>query len=229
MRKKIFACLLMIFCFLAYAQISKKEIEDNLHSIYEKSNREKEALKKKRIGKYQDDKLKPLSDTQKKAMEAQWEKDYTLYLKDIEPVNAKKIQQLQDLIARIEKSRPLIGRRKIKGGAAKSELKEYGSNEDGVKIGSASSAEINELRKAFIEAFRSDLVDSDEGIFRSNVTLIVDTDGSLKNLKAKGINEEFNALVIITLYTLENKIKPSEDKDDYVLTRYNLPVAMNFE
>lgn len=229
MKKIASACLLVMFCFMTSAQISKKEIESNLVSIYETSNREKEIIRKNRIGKYDDDKLKSLSDSEKKALEVKWEKDYILYLQDIKPLNTQRLQQLQNLIVTIEKSRPLIGRRKIQGGAAKSEVKEYEITEDGVKIRSASSVEINELRKAFSDAFRTDFIDSEEGILRSSITLIVDTDGSLKNLKAKGSNEEFNALVIIILYSLDKKMKPSEDGDDYVPTRYQLPVAMNFE
>ncbi|KAA0130540.1 hypothetical protein FY557_02110 [Chryseobacterium sp. SN22] len=223
--KKYLIVLIVIFSINLNAQMSKKAITESLNRIYENYMREITVINDKLKNKYEPKFLKATTDKEKQALNKEYQKDYDFYLPEAEKLQAQKIKELKILIKKIETENPLIGKKKISDSSGTISKEPYKEIPD---FGRMPNKETDELRKAFINNFRSDYFDLNKTV-ETDLRIIVDSDGSLKNITATGSNEEFNYVAIITVYSLGKKLTPSESNGYYMLKSYRLPIAINFD
>ena len=72
-------------------------------------------------------------------------------------------------------------------------------------------------------------MDGDEGTVKTEVTFVVERDGSITDVKASGPNKDFNAEAIRTVKSVRNKWAPAKINGQAVRYRYRLPLTMQFE
>ncbi len=89
---------------------------------------------------------------------------------------------------------------------------------------------IETIRTDFSNNFDSRFFDnSDETTLSTKISFILDIDGDIKNLKPMKDNGEFAYFCALSLYEMHKKYDPSFYKELPILTRYALPIKMNFE
>ncbi len=224
--RKYLIFFIVILSFNVKAQMSKTVVNEGLNLIYENYNKGIFVIKDKLNKKYEPKFSKAKTDKEKEVLNAEYEKDYNFYLPEAKALQAKKIEELKSFIKKIETLNPRIGKKKISDNSVV-----LTKEEDKIisNAGNVSSQEMNDMRKAFADSFRTDYIDYSDGVLRTNIRMIVDSDGYLKSITASGSNEEFNYLSIITLYSLNKKFKPLEQNGYYMLSSYQLPISLNFE
>ena len=72
-------------------------------------------------------------------------------------------------------------------------------------------------------------MDGDEGTVKTEVTFVVERDGSITDVKANGSNKDFNAEAIRTVKSIKNKWAPAKINGQSVRYRYRMPLTMQFE
>ena len=72
-------------------------------------------------------------------------------------------------------------------------------------------------------------MNGDEGVVKSEVTFVVERDGSITDVKATGSNSAMNAEAIRTVKSIKNKWAPAKINGQAVRYRYRLPLTMQFE
>lgn len=70
---------------------------------------------------------------------------------------------------------------------------------------------------------------SDEGLMKTEITFVVERDGTITDVKASGSNKDFNAEAIRTVKSIKNKWVPAKINGTAVRYRYRLPISMQFE
>lgn len=88
---------------------------------------------------------------------------------------------------------------------------------------------INQLRKEISDLFYLGGVYSEIKTIKTNVAFIVEKDGTITNVDAKGDNFTFNRQAEIALYSLSQKFSPAVVKGNPVRYRFRLPLTMNLE
>ena len=88
---------------------------------------------------------------------------------------------------------------------------------------------INAFRNKVGGSFDTSVMDGDEGTIKSEVTFVVERDGSITDVKATGPNSTFNAEAIRTVKSIRNKWTPAKINGQSVRYRFRLPLTMNFE
>jgi protein TonB len=77
-----------------------------------------------------------------------------------------------------------------------------------------------------INAFRNKVSSNFDG---SEITFVVERDGSITDVKASGGNSDFNSEAIRTIKSIKNKWTPAKINGQSVRYRFRLPLTMNFE
>jgi protein TonB len=101
---------------------------------------------------------------------------------------------------------------------------------DHVDIEADFSGGINAFRNKVVENFNTSAVDSESGeVIKGIVTFIVETDGSISNIKVSGANIDFNKEAERTIKKINGKWNPAKLQGDKVRSYFRLPISMQFE
>ncbi|KFC20824.1 energy transducer TonB [Epilithonimonas lactis] len=87
---------------------------------------------------------------------------------------------------------------------------------------------INSFRNKFQNNFDSGSLEG-EGTLKTEVTFVVEKDGSLTQVKASGSNSDFNKEAEATVKGLKTKWTPGKVNGQPVRSRFRFPVTMNFQ
>lgn len=88
---------------------------------------------------------------------------------------------------------------------------------------------LNAFRSKFTSAFDGGAMSGGEGTLKTEVTFVVEKDGSITDVKATGPNADFNAEAVRTVKSIKTKWAPAKLNGQTVRSRYKFPVTMNFE
>ncbi len=88
---------------------------------------------------------------------------------------------------------------------------------------------INSFRSKVNSSFDTSVMDGDEGTVKTEVTFVVERDGSITDVKANGSNKDFNAEAIRTVKSIKNKWAPAKINGQAVRYRFRIPLTMQFE
>lgn len=88
---------------------------------------------------------------------------------------------------------------------------------------------INSFRSKVEDNFDSSAMEGGEGTLRTEITFVVERDGSLTQVKATGPNADFNREAERTVKSIRNKWTPAKINGQPVRYRFRLPLTMNFE
>ncbi|UOE41420.1 energy transducer TonB [Chryseobacterium suipulveris] len=88
---------------------------------------------------------------------------------------------------------------------------------------------INAFRSKVNSNFDTSVMSGDEGVVKSEVTFVVERDGSITDVKATGSNSTMNAEAVRTVKSIKNKWAPAKINGQAVRYRYRLPLTMQFE
>ncbi|WP_313098839.1 hypothetical protein [Epilithonimonas sp.] len=244
--KKITSFVLILLFVFSFAQKEKTSIKQEIKKIYSEFNQKNSELSKKYLLKYKGSKNKKLSDTENTALELSRKNDYKKYRDEIEPFIKLKLEKLKILLDKINEENPLIGKTII---YLKDDPVETLSIESAKKspfyndfefIGITKNEEIDfvkrveniqKIRKDLVENFdTSDFYDSDEITLSVKITFILDEDGFIKKVRpTETNNEEFAYFSALSLYEMNKKYEPSSYRGKPILSRYGLPIKMNFQ
>ncbi len=87
---------------------------------------------------------------------------------------------------------------------------------------------INSFRTKFSNNFDSGSLEG-EGTLKTEVTFVVEKDGSLTQVKATGPNSDFNREAEATIKGIKTKWTPGKVNGQPVRSRFRFPVTMNFQ
>jgi protein TonB len=88
---------------------------------------------------------------------------------------------------------------------------------------------INSFRSKVQNSFDTSIMSGDEGVVKTEITFVVERDGSISDVKANGGNSDFNAEAMRTVKSIRNKWAPAKINGKSVRYRYRLPLTMQFE
>lgn len=88
---------------------------------------------------------------------------------------------------------------------------------------------INKFRSQVSNNFDTSVMDGDEGRVQTEITFVVERDGTITDVKANGSNKYFNAEAIRTVKSIKNKWAPAKINGTPVRYRFRLPLTMQFE
>ena len=88
---------------------------------------------------------------------------------------------------------------------------------------------INAFRSKVQNNFDTSVMSGDEGTVKTEVTFVVERDGSITDVKASGPNKDFNAEAIRTVKSVRDKWTPAKINGQAVRYRYRLPLTLQFE
>ena len=88
---------------------------------------------------------------------------------------------------------------------------------------------INKFRSSVSNSFDTSVMDGDEGTVKTEITFVVERDGSITDVKASGSNKDFNAEAMRTVKSIKNKWTPAKINGKSVRYRFRLPLTMQFE
>ena len=87
---------------------------------------------------------------------------------------------------------------------------------------------LNGFRSKFMNSFDSSSVEA-EGALSTEITFVVERDGTLSQVKASGSNKDFNSEAERTVKSIKTKWIPGKVNGQPVRSRFRFPVKMNFE
>ncbi len=88
---------------------------------------------------------------------------------------------------------------------------------------------IGAFRNKVSGSFNASSMKGDEGTVKTEVTFVVERDGSITDVKTDGKNLDFNSETIRTIKSIKNKWTPAKINGKSVRYRFRLPLTMNFE
>ena len=88
---------------------------------------------------------------------------------------------------------------------------------------------INGFRGKVQSNFDGSAMEGGEGTLRTEITFVVERDGSISQVKATGSNSDFNREAERTVKSIKNKWTPAKINGQPVRYRFRLPLTMNFE
>ena len=88
---------------------------------------------------------------------------------------------------------------------------------------------INSFRSKVQNSFDTGVMGGDEGKVTTEVTFVVERDGSITDVKTKGGNGDFNDEAARTIKSIKNKWTPAKINGKSVRYRFRLPLTMQFE
>ncbi len=233
------------FNFFSFAQTEKTDIKRQLDGIYKDFNKINSELYVKYLDKY-----KPLYGTQKneaekKAFDSLYKLDYSKYYEELRPYLKVKVENLKELLKKLNDENPLIGRTTLyntdkpeevqkineaKNNPDYSDFKFIGITKNEETDLLVNKENIKTIRTDFSNNFDSSFFDdSGETTLSAKISFVLDNDGYIKKLKPIEGSAEFGYFCAITLYEIHKKYEPSLYKGNPVLTRYALPIKMQFD
>ncbi|SFI41227.1 energy transducer TonB [Halpernia frigidisoli] len=87
---------------------------------------------------------------------------------------------------------------------------------------------INAFRTKVSGGFDTSVMSGDEGTVKTDITFVVERDGSITDVKASGKNSDFNAEAVKTIKGIRSKWTPAKINGQPVRSRYRLPLSMQF-
>lgn len=87
---------------------------------------------------------------------------------------------------------------------------------------------INAFRQKVSGNFDTSVMSGDEGTVKTEVTFVVERDGSITDVRASGSNSDFNSEAVRTIKGIKNKWTPAKINGQPVRSRYRLPLTMQF-
>lgn len=88
---------------------------------------------------------------------------------------------------------------------------------------------INSFRNKVSSNFDSSVMDGDEGTVKTEITFVVERDGSISDIKTNGSNKYFNDEAKRTINSIKNKWTPAKINGKNVRYRFRLPLTMQFD
>jgi hypothetical protein len=88
---------------------------------------------------------------------------------------------------------------------------------------------VSAFRNQVSSKFDGSAMKGDEGAVKTEVTFIVEKDGSVSEVKANGRNQDFNNEAVRTINTIKSRWSPAKINSIPVRYKYRLPLTMNFE
>ena len=88
---------------------------------------------------------------------------------------------------------------------------------------------INSFRSKVQNSFDTSVMSGDEGTVKTEITFVVERDGSITDVKANGPNKDFNAEAMRTVKSVKNKWAPAKINGQAVRYRFRMPLTMQFE
>lgn len=85
------------------------------------------------------------------------------------------------------------------------------------------------FRKKVFNNFDTSVMDGDEGMVKSEVTFVVERDGSITDVKVTGSNSTMNKEAERTVKSIRDKWAPAKINGQAVRYRYRMPISMQFE
>lgn len=101
----------------------------------------------------------------------------------------------------------------------------YETVDQGADFGSGGIAG---FRKKFQEGFDNESMEG-EGSVKTEITFVVERDGSISNVKATGSNSGFNKEAERTIKAIKGKWSPGKVNGQPVRSRFRFPITMQFE
>ena len=87
---------------------------------------------------------------------------------------------------------------------------------------------MDSFRNKFASSFDSSQIKA-VGEVSTNISFIIEKDGSFTHLKAEGNNAQFNTEAIRAIKSIKNKWAPAKMNGEVVRSRFNLPLKMFFD
>lgn len=84
------------------------------------------------------------------------------------------------------------------------------------------------FKKEFMDNFLGDEINA-KGIIACKISFIIETDGSIQDVKAISDNEDFSKYAILAIYLTQEKWIPARLNGYPVRYRFSLPLTLNFE
>ncbi|WP_244939817.1 energy transducer TonB [Kaistella daneshvariae] len=91
------------------------------------------------------------------------------------------------------------------------------------------SGGINKFRSLVGTNFDTSMMKGNEGQVKTEVSFIIEKDGSISDVKANGTNQDFNAEAVRTVKTIKNKWAPAKINGQVVRYRFSVPLTMQFD
>lgn len=88
---------------------------------------------------------------------------------------------------------------------------------------------INSFRTKVVQNFDNGSFEGSNNVMKTTISFIVEKDGSISNIKAKGANASFNKEAEETIKNLKGKWNPAKLKGENVRSYFNFPISMQFE
>lgn len=89
---------------------------------------------------------------------------------------------------------------------------------------------INAFRNKVNENFDTSSVESESGeVIKGIITFVVETDGTISNVKVNGANADFNKEAEKTIKKIKGKWNPAKLQGEKVRSYFRLPISMQFE
>ncbi len=88
---------------------------------------------------------------------------------------------------------------------------------------------MDKLRKQITELFYYSAIRNNPSKISSQITFIVERDGSISHVKATGEDAIFNRQAQIAMYMLPEKFSPAKVGNSTVRYRFRMPLTMNFD
>ncbi|MBB4806400.1 hypothetical protein HNP38_001672 [Chryseobacterium defluvii] len=236
--KKIFLLLIaIIFSASGYAQTDKINIKKEINQIYSKYDDSCQVYHDKFLKKYDKRKYRENLNLNEK-----YNQDFAQFESKRQVFQKTKIENLENLLENVEKETPIIGRKfpispkDSTVNVQKLQKDPRYKNYDIIKLTKDEEKDmyvdienIALMRKDFSNFFDTSYFVERDDMLEAKLTFILDTDGSLKKIQAKGNDQEFNLVSILSLYAMKKKYPPAQYKGENVLSRFALPLKMKFE
>lgn len=86
---------------------------------------------------------------------------------------------------------------------------------------------INSFRNKISKSFDTSVMKGGEGVITTTISFVVERDGSFSDVKAEGLNTDFNAEAIRAIKSIKNKWIPAKIGGENVRFLYKFPITMS--
>lgn len=87
---------------------------------------------------------------------------------------------------------------------------------------------VNSFRSKVNSSFDTSMMKGNEGQVKTELSFIIEKDGSISDVKASGTDQNFNAEAVRTVKTVRNKWAPAKINGQVVRYRFSMPLSMQF-
>ena len=88
---------------------------------------------------------------------------------------------------------------------------------------------VNQFRSKVNSSFDTSMMKGNEGQVKTELTFIIERDGSITDVKAIGSNGDFNAEAVRTVKAVKNKWSLAKINGQAVRYRFRMPLTMQFD